>query len=391
MKRTVFILSACNGLAITSNVAILTISAIVSHHLVIHKSLATLPIALQQIAAMIFTAPASMLMKHFGRKKGFIVGVAFGFLGGILGFYGIVKHSFILLCVGSFFIGSANAFSFYYRFAVADIVTSINRSKAISFVMAGGVVAAFLGTNIANYTRGWITTALYAGGFLSVSILFFVTLLLLLAVQIPKPTELESHHSGRPLKKIANQPSFILSVFAGTIGYGLMSFLMCATPLSMQHHAHQFNDISFVIQWHVLGMFAPSFFTGYLIKKFGIIRILFAGAALNLLCIMINLSGQSVAHYWAALFILGVGWNFLFIGGTTLLTETYTVAEKAKAQALNDFLIFTVASFTAFMAGIFHHRFGWKAINLGCVPWIIVILIALAWYTKYKNQINCST
>ena len=388
IKRNVYILAACNGLSISSNVVILTISALVSYSMVADKILATVPIALQQFSAMLLTAPASYLMKHMGRKVGFFVGALLGILGGVLGCIGIFESNFILLCVGSFFFGGANAFAFYYRFAVADIVSHDYRARAISYVMAGGVVAAFIGSNLANVSREWISSALYAGSFLSICLLFAVIFLLLSFVNISKPGEVEAHQSGRSLRMIARQPAFMAAVLAGTIGYGLMSFLMCATPLSMQNHAHAFSHISFVIQWHVLGMFAPSFVTGHLIKKFGIANIMFVGGLLNLLCVIINLAGTSLVHYWIALFILGIGWNFLFVSATTLLTETYDVAEKAKVQAFNDFLIFSVVAFTALFAGVFHHKFGWTIVNIGCVPWIIIVLMGIWRFKKQRQLIN---
>jgi len=377
IKRNIYILSCCNGFAISANVVIGTVSALVGHIIVADKSLATLPIAVQYFSSMLFTTPASFLMKHIGRRAGFLIGVSFGMLGGLAGFLGILKLSFVWLCVGAFLIGISNAFSFYYRFAVADIAEESYRSRAISYVMAGGVAAALIGTNLANVTRAIIPDALYSGSFLSITGLFLINFILLLFIDIPKPGDWEAHHSGRPLRMIARQPAFLTAVLSGTIGYGLMTFLMAATPLSMQDHAHQFNHISFVIQWHVLGMFAPSFVTGFLIDRFGVRTIIAWGVIGNALCVGINLLGTSLACYWAALFCLGVGWNFIFVGATTLLTEAYEVAERAKTQAVNDFLIFGIVAIATLSSGYLYHFYGWRAINIGAIPWIVLLIVII--------------
>ena len=212
--------------------------------------------------------------------------------------------------------------------------------------------------------------------------IYGLSLVVLLFVRIPAPTTAPAHAHGRPLAEIARQPAFIVALAAGALGVGVMALVMTATPLAMHQHAHAFADTAFVIEWHLLGMFAPSFFTGHLIRRFGVLNMMLAGVALNIGCVAVNLAGTEVAHFWAALTLLGVGWNFLFIGGTTLLTETYTEAEKAKAQALNDFVVFTVITASSLSAGALQYQLGWRAVNLGVVPFIIVILGALLWFKR---------
>jgi len=385
INHNTYILAVCNGLAISANVVIGTISALATYAIITNKIFATMPIALGYFGSMLMTAPASFLMKHIGRKTGFLIGVSLGMLGTAVCLIGLLKSSFILFCAGSFLIGASNAFSFYYRFAVADVVEASYRSRAISYVMAGGVIAAFIGTNLANITHELISTRLYSGSLLGVLGLFLVNFILLMFINIPKPDDLEAHYSGRPMITIVRQPRFIVAVLAGAISYGLMAFLMAATPLSMQQNTHQFTNISFVIQWHVLGMFAPSFFTGYLISRFGLLNIMLWGALLNAACVVVNLIGTSIFHYWLALFLLGVGWNFLFVSATTLLTETYDVAEKAKTQAFNDFSVFSVVTFAVLSSGILHHNFGWRVINIGCIPWIIGVTISILWLKSKRK------
>jgi MFS family permease len=209
--------------------------------------------------------------------------------------------------------------------------------------------------------------------------IYATSLFAVLFIDIPRPTEAAQTAAARPLRQIARQGTFVVAVLAAMLGYGIMNLVMVATPLAMHEHHHPFAETAFVIQWHVFGMFAPSFVTGHLIKRFGPLNILIAGALLTVACVAVNLLGTEVAHFWAALFLLGVGWNFLFVGGTTLLTETYREEEKAKTQALNDFLVFTSISLTSFTAGILQHQFGWQVVNIGVVPLIAIVLGAVLW------------
>ena len=379
MKKNVWLLSFCQALMNTGNVLLVATSSLVGYHLAADKSLATLPLGLQFLGTMLTTIPASMLMKHVGRRPGFMVGTLLGLSGTALATWGILHDAFAPFCAGAALFGAFNGFGTYYRVAAADVATDDYRPTAISYVMAGGVIAALVGPNLANWTSGLLASAQFAGSYLALAGLYLLSFTVLLFLDIPHPGAHEAHDTGRPLRAIAAQGTFRVAALAAALGYGIMSLVMTATPLSMHHHAHTFHDTAFVIEWHVLGMFAPSFVTGHLIRRFGVLNIMLTGALLNALCVAVNLTGTDLPHFWAALVLLGVGWNFLFVGGTTLLTETYRIEEKAKTQALNDFLVFTTVTIASLSAGALQYNFGWQTVNLGVLPFIAVILAAVLW------------
>jgi MFS family permease len=378
MKKNVWLLSGCQALLNTGNSLLITTSALVGLRLAPDLALATLPLALQLLASMLTTMPASLLMQRIGRRAGFALGAVLGITGAGLAAYAIVTAQFVAFCAASALLGMFNAFGTYYRFAAADVSTPEYRSRAISFVMAGGVVAAVVGPNLASWTRALLPAVEFAGSYLSLIGVFALTLFALLFMRLPRPSA-PAHGDGRPLRAIAAQATYLVAVAGGALGYGVMAFVMTATPLAMHAHAHPFSDTAFVIEWHLLGMFAPSFFTGHLIRRFGVLNVMLTGALLNAGCVAVNLIGTDVAHFWAALTLLGVGWNFLFIGGSTLLTETYRESEKARAQGLNDFLVFTAITVASLFAGALQHYLGWRAVNLGVIPLIVLIAGALLW------------
>jgi MFS family permease len=385
MKRNVWLLAGCQALMNSGNSLLIATSALVGFKLAPDKALATLPLALQFFTSMFTTVPASFLMKAIGRRAGFMVGTLLGLAGAGLAAEGIVTGNFLHFCLAAALIGAFNGFGTYYRFAAADVATPDYKSRAISYVLAGGVVAALVGPNLAHWTSEWLAGIEFAGSYLSLLGIYGLSLAVLLFVRIPAPTAAQAHAPGRPLADIARQPAFIVALAAGALGFGVMALVMTATPLAMHQHAHAFADTAFVIEWHLIGMFAPSFFTGHLIRRFGVLNVMLAGVVLNIGCVAVNLIGTEVAHFWAALTLLGVGWNFLFIGGTTLLTETYADSEKAKAQALNDFVVFTVITAASLSAGALQYQLGWRAVNLGVVPIIVVILVALLWLRKARK------
>ena len=284
---------------------------------------------------------------------------------------------FWLFCVGTALVGVFNGFGIYYRFAAVDAAPDFYKGRAISYVMAGGVVAAFAGPNLANLAKDAIPAATFAGSYAALVLLYGIAMLALLGVKIPRQPAVKRHESGRPLLQILRQPVFMVALLGATLGYGVMSLVMTATPLAMQGCGLPFSDSAFVIQWHVFAMFAPSFVTGTLIRRFGVLTVMLWGASCYVGTVFINLNGITIDHFWIALFLLGIGWNFLFIGGTTLLTEAYLPEEKAKAQALNDFLVFTTVSLSSLSAGALQYHYGWEAVNLGVIPLIAVIVIAV--------------
>jgi len=386
MRRNVLLLAVCQASMMTGNSLIIVTSALVGDALAADKSLATLPLALRFLAMMIMTIPASLLMNVTGRRLGFMLGTLLGLAGGVIATVGIYRHDFFWFCVANVLIGMFNGFGVYYRFAAVDTATPDYRSRAISYVMAGGVIAAVAGPNLANWSSDWISSAFFAGSYLTLIAVYALSLVALVFIDIPPPDAAKDSAPGRALSVIMLQPTFIVAAITGMLGYALMSLIMTATPLTMRIHEHTFSDTAFVIQWHVLGMFAPSFFTGNLIKRFGVLKVMTSGAILVLACSIINLTGTTMLHLWSALLLLGVGWNFLFIGATTLLTETYTEPEKAKTQAVNDFLVFTAVTAAVLSAGWLQHFVGWKAVNAGALPFILLMLAAIYWLQRVREK-----
>jgi len=389
--RNVPLLAFSQAMMMSSMSLILTASALVGYALAEDKSLSTFPVAVIFITIMFTSIPASMLMQRIGRKSGFMLATLFGVTGGAVATIAIMQSSFWLFVGSSVFIGIFNGFGNYFRFAAADSVDHEHKSRAISLVMAGGVVAAIIGPNLANLTRDSIEGMPFAGSFMSIIIIYILALVTLSFLKLPSQLDSSSTNKPnrvRPLFEIARQPKFIIALICSMLGYGVMSFIMTATPLSMNHHAHSFSDTSFIIQWHVLGMFAPSFFTGALIHRFGVSRIMLIGVILGFVCVATNLFGHSIYHYWLALTLLGVGWNFLFIGGTTLLTETYHPEERSKAQAMNDFSVFTMVAIASLSAGSLQHHFGWQAVNYGVIPLLVIILISVIWLILNEKNLD---
>ncbi len=382
MPFSVYLLATCQALLMSGSSLLITASALVCMTLTEDKTLVTLPLSLQFLAQMLTSIPASLLMGKWGRRAGFMFGSLFGITGGCLAVYAIYNGYFWLFALASFFIGILNGFGTYFRFAAVDVVAVSNRAKAISYVMIGGVIAAFIGPNLANFGQGMVDEVPFVGGFVYVTMIYVFIFVVLFFIKLPPATIKDIHHTGRPLIQIATQPTFIVAVICGMLGYGVMTYVMTATPLAMHHHEHAFDQTAFVIQWHVLAMFAPSFFTGTIIQKIGVIKVMVIGAIMALACTLINLSGTSVWHFWVALVALGISWNFLFIGASTLLTETYKPEEAPKSQALNDFMVFSMVTIASLSAGVFQNKFGWEIVNVGGILFVGVILASIFWLVK---------
>jgi hypothetical protein len=278
--------------------------------------------------------------------------------------------SFALFCCGTTLLGAYQGFALYYRFAAADTATPEFRPKAISLVMAGGIAAALFGPETAKWSRTLFEPVLFAGCYLVIVGLCLAACLLVQLVRIPRPATV-SFRGGRPMSEIARQPGFVVAAGSAMLAYGVMVLVMTATPLAMLECNLSFAEAAFVIQWHALGMYAPSFVTGHLIAKFGVSRIMAAGALLLAICIAVDVSGVSLAHFWLGLMLLGIGWNFLFVGASTLLTHTYRPEERAKVQAANDFLVFGMVSISSFSSGALLGNFGWLWVNLAVTPLIL--------------------
>ncbi|MGA0023607.1 MAG: MFS transporter [Burkholderiales bacterium] len=378
-KRNVALLCATQALLFTNNTILISINGLAGYALTDDKSLATLPVTSYVVGAALTTLPVSHLMRRIGRVNGFSLGTLIGILGALICGYAVYSHDFWMLCMGTLVMGIYNASGQYYRFAAADVAGSDFKSKAISLVMAGGLVGGVLGPQTSKWTKD-ILPAEFLGSYLALIGFCVVALALQRMMSIPRLTEAEQKNQGRPLAVIARQPAFVVAVLSATVGYGVMNLLMTATPLAMKSCAHTFSDTAFVIQWHVIAMFAPSFVTGSLIKRFGVRAILFTGVLLSLACVAIALSGVDVMHFWVALVLIGVGWNFMYVGGTTLLTETHAPSEKAKVQGANDMAIFITMAISSASSGWLFSARGWEVMNYGAVPFLLVTGAAILFY-----------
>ena len=389
VKRNVLLLAICQATFNTGQSLMITAAPFIGLALA-DESLATLPIGVQFGATLVATMPAAFLMKHIGRRAGFQIGAVLALLGSSLAAYAIWSGSFVLFCTGLALNGTYNGFATFYRFAAADAAGPDYRSRAISYVLAGGVVAAFIGPNLARFTADAIPTAPFTGTYLALIAVYAVALIVITFVDIPPPGADERLHSGRPLGEIARQPAFIVAVLGAMICYGVMNLIMTSTPLTLHQQHFPFGDAAFVIQWHVLGMFAPSFFTGRLIARYGVLNVMQWGTLLCAACAVANFTGGGYWQIWSALVMLGVGWNFLFVGATTLLTETYNVEEKAKVQAINDFLVLGTVTVTAFSSGPIHHYFGWQSLNASALPTIVLVAVAILWLKRRRRLVSAS-
>lgn len=382
--RNVVLLAVCQALVMSCLSLALTVSALVGSSLAPDPGLGTFPLALQFVGTMATTIPASMLMERIGRRAAFSIGALVGALGGALGAQAIFTGSFWLFAVASLLLGVMTGFAVYFRFAATDTASDAFKARAISYVLAGGLIAAIAGPQIAIWSRELFAPVLFAGGYVAIAVLTLAMLAVLQFIRIPRPSETTVQSPGRSLVEIVRQPAFVVAAAAGMVSYGAMNLIMVSTPLAMVACSHPFDDAAFVIQWHVVGMYGPSFFTGNLVKRFGVTPILGLGAVLILACVGVNLSGIAVIQFWTALVLLGLGWNFLFVGGSILLTETYRPAEKAKVQATNDFLVFGTTAVTALSSGALFHRFGWEALNLTIVLPVVAVLAAALWLNRRR-------
>jgi MFS family permease len=370
--RNVSLLAACQALMMTASTLIVATSALVGLMLADNKALATLPFGLMWLMTTLTSVPAALWMRRVGRQAGLMTGVTAAVLGGSLCTLAIFQRRFDLFCAGSMLVGAFNAFGQQYRFAAADADVETHRARAISLVVAGGVIAAFAGPNLARVTRDLYPLDAFAGSYAAIISLYILSFVVLAFVRMPPAIIPTVRITAAAFALLMTRRRFLVAAASAMLGYGVMNLVMTSTPLAMQNHGFQFGETASVIQWHVLAMFVPSFFTGHLIERFGALKIIMSGALLQLGCVLVNLQGQEQWNFVAGLMLLGLGWNFLFLGGTTLLTTSYSGAEKAVAQGLNDFLVFGMVTMTALGSGALHHAFGWNAINLVMVPFVVL-------------------
>jgi MFS family permease len=382
--RNVGLLAACQALLFANNSTLIAINGLAGLSLAPYAGLATLPVTCWVLGGAIATMPASFHMKRVGRQQGLTLGTFFGIAGALVCAAAIWTRSFWLLCLGTLVWGAYNAYGQYYRFVAADIATPERRANAISMVLAGGLVGGILGPGASRYTVDLVQPK-FMGAYLALIGFALATMLLLRFVRIPTPTAAERAQSGRPLSEIAAQPKFIVAVLSGAVSYGVMNFLMTSTPIAMQVCGHPFGDAAFVISSHVVAMFAPSFVTGRLIRRFGVLPVMLTGAGLNLVCIGVALAGLAVVNFWWAMVLLGVGWNFMYIGGTTMLTDTYRPEERAKAQGANDQAIFIMMVISSFTSGMTVTTAGWERVNLMALPLIALVAALVAWFAFHER------
>lgn len=383
-RKNVGVLAVCQGLLLTNNSVLITVNALAGYALASDKGLATLPLTTYFLGSALTTVPMSLLMKRFGRRAGFTLGAWCAIAGSLLCGWAVYTMDFWLLCGGTFVCGMYFAAGQYYRFAAADSAAPDFKSRAISLVLAGGILGGFLGPETSKLTREVFEGQVYLGPFLSLIGFAVAAMVVLRWLDLPNLSEADRTASGRPLGPIARQPVFIVAVLVAMTGYGIMNLLMSATPLAMAACEHPFSDAAFVIQWHIVGMFAPSFFTGHLIHRFGLIRIMLAGVLLNLICIAVALAGIAVANFWFALILLGVGWNFMFVGATALLTECHAPSERAKVQGVNDAAISFTMVMTSLTSGALFTYQGWQTMNLMAVPFLLATGGALIWLARRR-------
>jgi MFS family permease len=377
-KKNVAVLAACQALLFTNNSTAIALNGLAGYALAANKALATLPVTAWVIGGALSTLPASLLMKRIGRRAGFTAGALTGMVGAAICSVALYAGSFWLLCLGTLVFGVYNAVAQYYRFAAADAVSAEFKPKAISLVLAGGLVGGIVGPELSKLTVGAFATR-FLGAYLSLIGFLVLVVGIVQLLDIPSPAGDDREVRARPLKEIMSQPVFVVAVLGAAIGYGVMNLLMTATPLAMGLCGHPYSAAATVIGWHVVAMFGPSFFTGSLIRRFGVLQVMAVGALLLYVVVAIALSGISVPHFWFALVLLGIGWNFLYIGGTTLLTDACTVAERAKTQGANDSIIFLTMMVTSFGSGVLIDTRGWQTLNWLALPFITVAAAAVLW------------
>ena len=378
MNRNLWLLAILQGLFLTNNVTFIAINGLVGLALAPYGWMATLPVMGYVVGGALFTGPVAWTQGRYGRKTSFALGLAVALVSALLCAFAARTHDFWLLCAATVLAGYYSANGQLYRFAAAEVAPLSAREKAVSLVMAGGLIGAVVGPNLAARTKD-LAGAPFAGAYMALAIVAALAMVLLGAVRFPPVPPHGAAGGGRPLGRILRQPAFIVAAGAGALSYGVMNLLMAATPLAMQQCGLPFPDAAFVLEWHVVGMFAPGFFTGHLIKRFGPLAVMGAGVALNFVCVAIALSGVELHHFAVALFILGVGWNFLFTGSTTLSLSVYAPEEKDRAQAAMNFLLFAVMALSSFSSGVLVTTQGWSLLNLGSLPPIFLIAAGLLW------------
>ncbi len=378
MNRNLWLLAICQGLFLTNNVTFIAINGLVGFSLAPLGWMATLPVMGYVVGGAFSTGLVAKSQHRFGRKAAFQTGLVVAALSALLCAYAAWSQNFWLLCAATVIAGYYNANANLYRFAAAELASAGYKEKAVSMVMAGGLIGAVAGPNLAAQTRT-LTDVPFMGAYLALAGVALLSMAVLAFITFPAAPAKTANDQGRPLREIMRQPVFIVAAACGALGFGVMNLLMAATPLAMQQCSLPFSDVALVLEWHVIGMFAPGFFTGHLIKRFGVLPIMGVGVLLNAVCIVVALSGVDLDKFLVALFLLGVGWNFLFTGSTTLSLQTYTPAEKDRAQGALNFFVFAVTALSSFASGVLVTTQGWQLLNAGSLIPVALTGAALVW------------
>lgn len=386
MNVNLVLLCLAQGLFLTNNITFVAINGLVGLSLAPVGWMATLPVMGYVVGSALSTGVVARSQARWGRRASFQLGLLVALASCGLGVYAVMHHLFWLLVLTTVVAGYYSANAQLYRFAAAELCDPAFREKAVSLVMAGGLLGAVIGPNLATYTRN-ILDVPFAGAYAALAVVALVALVIISFIRFPAtPVQQAKRDEGRSLREIARQPTFVVAALTGALSYGVMNLLMAATPLAMQVCGLSFENTALVLQWHVIGMFAPGFFTGHLIKRFGTLQIMAVGAVLNFVCILIALSGIELHQFLWSSFLLGVGWNFLFTGSTTLSLSTYRPAEKDKAQAALNFCIFGTMAVTSFASGALVTTQGWTWLNEGSFAPVIIMSLAMLWLWRVRRS-----
>jgi MFS family permease len=387
MNRNLWLLAVCQGLFLTNNVTFIAINGLVGLSLAPLGWMATLPVMGYVVGGALSTGLVARTQRRFGRKGSFQIGLLVGLLSALVCAYAAFSRDFWLLCGATVVAGYYNANASLYRFAAAELAAPSAHEKAVSLVMAGGLLGAVIGPNLAARTRS-LFDAPFVGAYLALVVVALVAIVVLAFIQFPPPPARKTTRGGRSLREIMRQPVFIVAAAAGALGFGVMNLLMAATPIAMQQCKLPFSDAALVLEWHVIGMFAPGFFTGHLIKRFGVLPIMGTGVALMLGCIAVALTGVELHQFLIALFLLGVGWNFLFTGSTTLSLGAYSPEEKDTAQGALNFFVFATLAASSFASGVLVTTQGWTLLNYGSLLPVLMTGGALLWLAARPQPVK---
>ena len=387
MNKNLWFLTLAQGLYLTNNVTFIAINGLVGFALAPEPWLATLPVMAYVVGSAMATTLVAKVQQRLGRKRSFQIALLVALFSSLLCAFATLEKQFWLLNLGTVIAGFYNANAQLYRFAAAELADKTAKEKAISWVLAGGILGAVLGPNMASWTRDWFMQP-FAGAYITLAGVAVIAFAVISQIHFPEKRTDPNQEPGRPLSEIMRQPLFIVCTLTAALAYGVMNLLMAATPLAMEACQFSFDKTAWVLEWHVIGMFAPGFFTGALIKRIGVMWVLRMGVALNIACVMIALSGITFFHFLTALFLLGVGWNFLFTSSTTLALESYRPSERDKAQGAINFFVFLATALSALSSGVLITTQGWTLLNLGSIIPLTIIALALIWLGVQRKPVQ---